>query len=268
MKTAVYQFQPRFGEPVLNRKKILSTLAKVDADLIVLPELAVSGYNFSSPSDLTRGAEAADGPTAEMLRELATKSGAHYVCGIAEQGDGGAIYNSAILVGPGGFLGCYRKLHLFFKEKEFFTPGGRGFSLFDITTSTGEKARLGLLVCFDHMFPEAARSLALKGAQVICHPSNLVLPEYAQLTSRVRALENRMFWLMANRVGSESGAAGDLTFTGCSQIVAQNGALLAAAGAEKEELLLAEIDPKKADIKKINDHNDLFEDRRVDFYML
>lgn len=267
MKGAVYQFKPRFGEPDTNRKHIIAALEGADADLVVLPELAVSGYNFSRPSDLERCAEPAHGATARLLHSLAGKTGAHYVCGIAEKGEAGRVYNSAILVGPEGFIGCYRKIHLFFKEKEFFSPGDGGFSLFDITTTGGERARVGLLVCFDHMFPEAARTLALQGAQVICHPSNLVLPEYAQLTSRVRALENRVFWLMANRTGSEKGAAGDLTFTGCSQIVAQNGALLTAAGAESEELLTAEIDPKLGDDKKVTELNDLFEDRRVSFYL-
>ncbi len=262
MKVSVCQFAPRFGEPEANREKIRSMLTGLDSDLVVLPELAVSGYNFESTGQAQALGEAADGPTARMLSALAAETGAHYVIGIAEA-EGDALYNSAILVGPEGLAGCYRKAHLFFHEKDFFVPGESGFRIFNVNG-----VKVGLLICFDHMFPEAARTLALAGAQIICHPSNLVIPEYGQLTTRVRALENRVFWLLSNRIGPEAGRAGDLVFTGESQIIASNGSVPAKATATEETVISAEIDPSMAEHKKVTDLNDLFEDRREELYRL
>lgn len=262
MKVSVCQFSPRIGEPEANRRTIESMLGEHEADLVVLPELCASGYNFESPAQARSLAEPADGPTAALLTRMAKRTGAFYVAGIAESADG-RIYNSAVLAGPEGLAGCYRKTHLFFREKDFFTPGDTGFLMFEV-----KGVQTGLLVCFDHMFPEAARTLALAGARIICHPSNLVLPEYGQLTTRVRALENRVFWLLANRTGTESGAAGELTFTGVSQITAHNGALLARAGAEEQCVISAEIDPAAAENKRVTELNDLFDDRREEFYRL
>lgn len=265
MKVAVCQFEPRLGEAEENRKRMVELLASIDAELVVLPELAVSGYNFSSKQQLLSLAEEADGKTAETLTSLAKKTGARYVVGIPEASDG-KLYNSAIMVGPQGLEGSYRKVHLFYKEKEFFRPGEAPFPLIDV-----DGVKIGLLICFDHMFPEAARTLALKGAQIICHPSNLVLPEYGQLTSRVRALENRVFWLLANRTGQEKGAAGELSYTGASQIVSCDGSLLAVAKGNEQgadEIIYADIDPRKAKDKAVTALNDLFGDRRPAFYSL
>lgn len=122
-----------------------------------------------------------------------------------------------------------------------------------------------MLVCFDHFFPEAARSLALHGAQIVCHPSNLVL-EYAQTNSVTRAIENRVFWVLANRVGSETVGDKTLEFSGRSQIVAPDGRVIAHADSKTEELLVVEIDPSEALDKKVTPRNDLFLDRRTDLY--
>jgi predicted amidohydrolase len=120
-------------------------------------------------------------------------------------------------------------------------------------------------VCFDHFFPEAARSLALRGAQIICHPSNLVL-EYALVNTITRATENRVFWILANRTGSETLGEKTLAFNGRSQIIAPDGRLLARAGPDSEETLIAEIDPAEALDKRVTPRNDLFLDRRTDLY--
>lgn len=229
---------------------------------MVLPELAVSGYHFSSKEEAAGLSEPADGETAAMLHKAALETGSHYVCGICEQ-DGEKLYNSAILVGPQGLETCYRKMHLFSREKEFFSASSEGFSLIAV-----RGIRLGILICFDHMFPEAARTLALAGAQVIAHPSNLVLPEYGQLTGRVRALENRVFWILSNRVGTENRAASALRFTGESRIYGHNGTILAAADSENEQLLLVEADISSAHDKWVTEENNLFQDRRSDFYHL
>ena len=125
-----------------------------------------------------------------------------------------------------------------------------------------------MLICFDHLFPEAARSLALQGVQLICHPSNLVMPTKAQLSTRVRAMENRLFWAMCNRFGTEDRGEKTLTYTGESQIADPDGALLSQAPKEGEMLGVAQIDPKVALDKRVTRLNDLFADRRPETYLI
>src|SRR5207302_2067138 len=190
-------------------------LSTVECDLMVLPELFNTGYQFVSVDEVRALAEEIPGgPTTERLRKLAAERRTHVVAGLAERA-GNRLFNSAVLVGPGGLIGVYRKTHLFFEENLFFSPGDTGFPVFDIGP-----ARVGLMVCFDWFFPESARTLALKGAQVIAHPSNLVLP-WAPEGMKIRSLENRVFSATADRVGSERG----LGFIGSSQVVAPNGEL-------------------------------------------
>lgn len=123
-----------------------------------------------------------------------------------------------------------------------------------------------MLICFDYMFPEAARILALKGAQIICHPANLVLPIYGQEITKSRAIENRVFWIMANRCGQDKRDNKELNFTGESQIVDPTGKILFRASADEEILKVMEIDPKAANNKWVTEANDLFADRRADLY--
>lgn len=262
MRVGFYQFAPKFGQIATNLKQIAAALETVEADLIVLPELATSGYLFLNQKEVEAVAEPIPGPTTDFLRELARQRRCYFVIGMAERA-GDKIYNSAALVGPDSVIGTYRKAHLFYEEKHFFQPGNLGFPLFEIAG-----VKVGVLVCFDHAYPEAARTLALGGAQIICHPSNLVLPGLAQLTSRVRSIENRVFWVLGNRCGMEERGGKALTFTGLSQIVAPNGTLLAEAPADGEVLRVAEIDPSEASDKHITPLNDLLADRRPEFYRL
>ncbi len=262
MHIGFYQFAPSFGDVKANLERIEGALEGVHADLIVLPELVNSGYLFKSPKELTMLAEAIPGPTTEFLQKLARAQSCHLVFGLPERA-GNLFYNSAVLVGPKGVIGTYRKAHLFYEEKHYFQPGDQGFPIFAM-----KGAKLGLLICFDHLFPEAARTLALAGVQIICHPSNLVLPTYGQLTTRVRSIENHVFWVLANRCGTEDRGTKKLMYTGCSQITAPDGTILAEATAEEEILKIVEIDPSKALDKHVTKLNDLFEDRRTEFYKL
>ena len=262
MRIGLFQFIPEFGKIDKNTAFIKDSLKDAHADLIVLPELATSGYLFTTGEEVSNAAEPVPGPSTESLSELTEKLKCHIVIGIPELSDG-KIYNSAVLIGPEGVVGSYRKIHLFDREKEFFAAGNRGFPIFQI----GD-VKIGLLVCFDHLFPEAARTLSLQGAQVICHPSNLVLPEYGQLTTRVRSIENRIFWILANRHGTEERGGKKLIYTGCSQITAPSGEVLATASAKGDELLTIDIDPGEANDKKITSRNDLFSDRNVSAYLL
>jgi len=125
--------------------------------------------------------------------------------------------------------------------------------------------KIGMMICFDWIFPEVCRSLALKGAQIICQPANLVLP-HCPLAMRVRSLENRIFTVTANRVGTEEKEGEKLTFIGMSQILNTKGEILIQAGSDKEEAMSVEIDLNDALDKKITDYNDVFADRRPEFY--
>lgn len=262
MRIGFYQFSPCWGEVEANLKRIAMALEGVKADLIVLPELGNSGYLFLDQREVAAVAESIPGPTTHFLQSLARRHNCHLVLGMPERASD-AIYNSAVLVGPKGVLGTYRKVHLFDEEKNLFEPGDLGFPLFEV-----QGIPVGILICFDHMFPEAARTLALQGAQVICHPSSLVLPAYGQLTTRVRSIENRVFWVLANRYGTEDRGSKKLMYTGCSQITAPDGTILAEASAEEETLRVVEIDPSQAVEKHVTHLNDLFQDRRPELYRL
>lgn len=260
MRIAFYQFAPELGAVETNREHIAAVVDGVEADLIVLPELATTGYLLADPEQVYRHAEPIPGPTTDRLQACARRRNAHIVLGIAERADG-RCYNSAALIGPQGVIGVYRKMHLFDEEKRLFHPGDLGFPIFDV-----RGVKVGLLICFDHFFPEAARTLALQGAQLICHPANLVLPGLGQLTTRVRALENRIFWVLANRIGTETRGSKSLTFTGRSQIIAPDGAILIEASPEEERVGCVQIDPSRACDKRVTPLTDLFADRRPTWY--
>ena len=260
MRIGLLQFAPRPGAVRANLDHIAHALSKIRADLIVLPELCTTGYLFPSRSEVTRLSEPVPaGPTCEAMAALSRNATSAIVWGMAEMA-GQRLFNSAVMVTPQGQFHVYHKAHLFVDEKDLFDPGDSPFPVFDLVS-----VKVGMLVCFDHFFPEAARSLALRGAQIICHPSNLVL-EYAHTNSITRAVENRVFWILANRTGSETLGEKTLSFNGRSQIIAPDGRLLGRAGPDSEELLIAEIDPAEALDKNVTPRNDLFLDRRTDLY--
>jgi len=273
MRVGLFQFSPRHGDVRANLDHVTRALSRARADLLVLPELCTTGYMFASRAEMSRLAEAVPaGPTCDTMAAISRDTGAAIVWGMAES-NGSRIFNSAVMVTPQGEFHVYHKAHLFVDEKDLFDRGDSPFPVFDVSFDNHHSdfelrasTKVGMLVCFDHFFPEAARSLALRGAQIICHPSNLVL-EYAQTNSITRAVENRVFWILANRTGSESIADKTLNFNGRSQIVAPDGRLLARAGPKSEELLVVEIDPAQALDKKVTPRNDLFLDRRTDLYL-
>jgi len=262
MKIGFIQFNVQFGDKDQNLKTVERLMQQRDGDLWVLPELFNTGYLFASRDELQQLAEEVPhGKTTEALISLAQKSNSHIVAGLAEQ-EQGKFYNTAVYVNPHGFVGKYRKIHLFFEEKFLFQPGDLPFPVFD----TGD-GRIGLMLCFDWVFPEAARTLALKGADILCHPSNLVLP-YCQKAMKTRCLENHVFAVTCNRIGTEQRAGKKLTFTGGSQIVTIRGSVFTRAGAKKEAVGVMDIDPLRARHKYITEHNHLLDDRRPEMYEL
>ncbi len=261
MRVGFYQYAPRFGEIQHNVDAVIGQLESIDCDVLVLPELAMSGYQFCSGEEVARLAESVpDGLTTRRLTELAKQRHCYIVAGLPEQ-HAGKFYNSAVLVGPSGFIGVYRKVHLFFEETLFFSPGNLGFQVWPIGDT-----RIGLLICFDWFYPEAARTLSLMGADILCHPSNLVLPHCpdAMVT---RCLENRVFGITANRIGEEArGEKPALRFIGKSEIISPSGNILHRASETESELVLLDIDPMQARDKNLNPYNDLLRDRRPQYY--
>ncbi len=261
MKVGYFQFDALFGEVKRNLDRVAQRLERVDCDVMVLPELFASGYQFVSREEVAELAEPIpDGPTTQRLVEIARARRMHLVAGLPERGQDGC-YNSAVVVGPGGVLGVYRKTHLFFEETLFFKPGDTGFRVWDLPG-----AKVGVMICFDWYYPEAARTLALQGADIICHPSNLVLPNCPD-SMPTRCLENRVFAITANRIGVEArGGKPPLTFIGNSEVVSPKGQILQRAPREQEEVAVVEIDPAAARNKHLTPYNDLLADRRPEFY--
>lgn len=266
MKAAYLQFAPDYLQVEQNLDAAERLLSGVTADLVVLPELFPSGYFFHSAEDLQSVAEKIpDGRSTQRMIEWAKETGATLVAGVAER-DGDAVYNSAVLVRPDESVETYRKVHLFYEETELFEPGDLGFRVFDVTTRDGTSYRLGLMVCFDWYFPEAARSLALKGADVIAHPSNLVLPHCPD-SMPVRARENHVFTITANRFGTESKGGEELTFIGSSEICDPTGEILLRADRTGDEVGTVCLDPHEARQRKINAYNDVLGARRPETYV-
>lgn len=306
MKVAAYQFCPKWGDPIKNRNQIierLEAIAEEHLDLIVLPELTFSGYLFEKKEEAVAFSQTADSSFFDPIQELCNRKNWGLICGFIEKEDSGdlngkdslffslplfeteeqssqavVLYNSALFFRPHQKPVVYRKNHLYDREKLFFTQGNSGYPIFEF-----KGTQIGILICFDHLFPEAARILALKGATVICHCANLVLPGYAQITSCARALENRIYWILANRFGTEyfascrkksellhkkdlllTDSADDysLTYSGKSRIVSPYGEVLAEATADEEELLVVQIEPSLCHDKRLGLRNHLFLDRR------
>lgn len=260
MKAGFVQFSPQFGNVDANIEKALSLMEKADAELLVLPELFNTGYLFISVNETFNLAEEIpNGKTTKALCSFARKKGIHIVAGIAEVSNG-KLYNSAVLVSPTGYVATYRKIHLFNEEKLWFQPGDEGFAVYDIGS-----CKIGIMICFDWFFPESTRILALKGADIICHTANLVLP-YCQDAMITRCLENRIYAIIANRTGEEERGGNKWRYTGNSQITSPDARILYRADPERDEVGIVEIDVSKARNKRLNKYNDLFTDRRLEFY--
>lgn len=264
MKVGFVQMEPKLLDLNANlskAEKLIGEAAKQGAKLIVLPELFDTGYNFETKEEVAEIAQQIpDGETTQFLVEQAREHEVFIVAGTAEKDERGKLYNSAVIVGPigWGYIGKYRKIHLFYREKLFFEPGNLGFHVFNIGI-----AKVGIMICFDWFFPESMRTLALKGADIVAHPANLVLP-YAPRAMPIRSLENRVFSITANRIGEERG----LKFIGMSQINSPKAEILLRASEDKEEVGVVDINIEEARNKKLNEFNDIFKDRKPEYYAL
>jgi len=265
MQVAVAQTEPRLGE---NERNLEAGLVRFEeavaagAELLVLPECAIPGYMFDSLEEAMPYAEEIPGPTTEAFEAVCRRLGAHVVCGLLER-DGNVLYNAAVLVGPEGLIGSYRKTHLPFLGVDRFVTPGDELSVYE--TALG---RIGLEICYDLRFPEVTRTLALRGADIVAHPTNFPMAAKVQteLVTVARAAENRIYLLTANRVGKERRGE----FCGWSQIVDPFGKRLAEADETEETLLVADVDVEKARDKDYVIPGEyelyLFGDRRPELY--
>jgi predicted amidohydrolase len=260
MKAGYIQTRPAFGRVEANVDRAMEMLREMKADLAVLPEFFNTGYFFTDRDEVERLSEAIPGgPTCRRLMDAAREMGFYVAAGLPER-DGDIFYNSAVLVGPGGYVAHYRKIHLYNEEKLFFEPGNMPFRVFDLGF-----CRLGMMICYDWIYPESMRVLSILGADLVAHPSNLVLP-YCPSVMPARCLENRVFAITANRAGSDRKNGRELAFIGQSQVTAPGGQVLSRASGVDEGWDVVEIDVSQARTKSINDYNDLFQDRRPEMY--
>ncbi len=259
MRIALVQSSPVFGEIEENLAALEKAISSVEADLYILPELCLTGYDFLDRAEVVRYAQDAEGPAPAALAAAASERKAAIVFGFAEAAPGGP-FNSSLLALPDGSRRVYRKTHLYSREKHLFSPGDSGFFVEEF-----RGLRIGLAICFDWIFPESFRTLALRGADIIAHSANLVLP-FCQRADFARAVENRVYVASANRVGSEHRSGDRLAFTGESVLVSPHGEYLARLSVDEPEVAVVYIDPALARDKKLNQHNHLFDDRRPEMY--
>jgi predicted amidohydrolase len=268
MRVGLVQCAPVLGDVAGNLARCVSYLSEAHhsgCDLVVFPECALSGYMFTSAVDAREAAVAADGDEVARLREECRRLNLHCVLGVLVSEDQ-RLWNTAVLLGPDGLIGRYDKAHVPpLGVDNFVVPGRRPFEVF--STPVG---RLGLQICYDWRFPEVTRSLALAGADVVVMPtcSPAASSELADYLPRARAVENAVFFVMANRIGLD----GSTEFVGRSQVVDPDGHVLVDAR-DREGLILADVDVEQARAKNREQGQGLYElaimsDRRPDLYRL
>ena len=271
VRVACCQIAPQVGAKAANLRKtaeFIERAASQGANIIVLPELCSSGYVFDTRAEaMALADEYDDGETTTLWANLAKRLGVYIVGGFAER-SGLTLYNAAAVLGPLGRVGLFRKVHLWGDENLFFTPGDLGFPVFATEFGT-----IGVAICYDGWFPETYRTCALKGAELICVPTNWVpIPgqdpsreAMANILTMASAHTNSMYIAAADRVGTERGQL----FIGQSLITSYTGwPLSGPASATEEAILIADLDlgaAKRA--RRWNDFNQVLRDRRAEAYV-
>ena len=266
VKIACAQIDCLLGDVASNRAKVIDRIreaARQGAKLVILPECAITGYAFESLEEAAQFAEPLDGPSANAIARACQEAGVYAIVGFIEK-DGARYFNAAMVTGPDGIRGSYRKVHMpYIGADRFLTPGDRPFEVFDLPMG-----KVGILICYDVSFPESARALKLMGAELIALPTNW--PPGARRTAEFvlngRAMENHVNFAASDRVGVERG----WPFIGRSKVVDFNGDTMAEAG-EAEQMLLVEIDFEQANNNRIVNVAGSYEidrlaDRRPEFY--
>ena len=270
VKVACCQIAPEIGEVAANRARCRAAVeraAAAGARIVILPELAVSGYVFTGAAEARALAEPADGPTALEWADLAGRLGITLVGGLCELGPDGRLYNSAVVARTGAIQAVYRKAHLWDAEKLIFEPGSEQPAVVE-----ADGARLAVMICYDLEFPEWVRLAALAGAQLLCVPANWpVMPgpvpagerPMEVVRAQAAAAVNRMFVAVCDRVGHERG----VDWVGGSVVCDPDGWPLAGpAPADSESMPIADCDLAAAVSKAVSSHNDVLADRRPQLY--
>ncbi len=260
---ALAQIVCRPGDKEENLKKIEQAAAKAKrkgAQLLILPELSLTGYVVRD--EIYGLAEDIPGPSTRRIETMAKKTGLHIVFGMPElSGDTKAtLHNTAVLVGPKGLIGKYRKMYLpthsVFEEKRYFRPG------YQPAVFKTDLGKIGLIICYDIYFPEVARLARLEGAQlIVCiSASPSVRRTFFEVLTAARAIENAAFLAFVNLVGIEDG----LQFWGGSRLLGPNGKVLVQAKYDKEDFVLAGID--YSDLRSIEAFVPVLKDLRPELF--
>jgi predicted amidohydrolase len=245
---ALAQIDCKQGDKAENLRKIEETVKKAKrkgADLVIFPELSLTGYVVRD--QIYELAEKIPGQSTKILENIARETKAYIVFGMPELSEKAqaTLYNTAVLVGPKGLIGKYRKMYLpthsVFEEKRYFRPG------YQIPVLDTELGKLGLIICYDIYFPELTRLIRLKGAQlIICiSASPGIRRTFFETLTAARAIENTAFLAYVNLVGVEDG----LQFWGGSRLVGPNGRVIVQAKYDEGDLVMGEVD--YADIRPV-----------------
>ncbi|MGY2235627.1 nitrilase family protein [Pseudomonas gingeri] len=270
LSVAAVQMEPRVGCKAHNLEvslRLIDEAASAGARVVVLPELASSGYVFSSREEAFDLAEPVPaGVSTQAWADIARQRDIYVIAGLVER-VGNKLYNSAVMVGPQGYVGTYRKLHLWGDEHLYFEAGDLGLPVFH--TPFG---RLAMIICYDGWFPEVYRLLAMQGADIVCMPTNWVPMAgqrddamiMANTLAMANAHANSLNIICANRVGTERGQR----FIGNSLIVGADGWPLTDPGsADQQQILYAEINLKASrQSRHLTLFNTVLRDRRSDIY--
>ncbi len=267
VKIAGVQMDVTLGEVQTNLDRIdqkLQETSAAEASITVFPECALTGYGFDSLEEARPCAETLPGPSTQRIAETCREYNSFAIYGLLEL-DGERLFNACVLVGPDGVVGSYRKVHLpFLGIDRFVTPGDRPFEI-----HTAGDVRVGMNICYDGSFPESARVMALAGADLIALPTNWPpgAHTFADYAINCRAMENCVYYIAVDRVGTERG----FPFIGKSRICETDGRDLAFAPGDDETILYAEIDLARARNKHLvripNKHEiHRFADRRPEMY--
>jgi len=262
-KLALVQTSCKQGDKKSNLKKLEKTAekaAKLGADLVIFPELSVTGYTVRD--QLYELAEPVPGPSTQAMVNVAKKTRTHIIFGLPELSEKtqATLYNASVLVGPKGFIGKYRKMYLpthsVFEEKRYFRPG------YEAATFATELGKIGLIICYDLFFPEVTRLTRLQGAQlIVCiSASPAVRRAFFETLTVARAIENTAFLAYVNLVGIEDG----LQFWGGSRLVGPQGRIIAKAEYDKEDLIIADID--YADLRPVETFVPALRDLRPELF--
>jgi len=228
-----------------NKKKNLETIRKnvakaktEGAQLVIFPELSLTGYVVRD--QIYELAERIPGPTTRIVEKLAKEHKQYIIFGMPEASEKAqaTLYNSAVLVGPNGFIGKYHKMYLpthsVFEEKRYFRPG------YQVAVFDTKLGKIGLVICYDIYFPEVLRLTRLKGAQlIVCiSASPGIRRSFFETLTIARAIENTAFLAYVNMAGIEDG----LQFWGGSRLVGPGGGIIAQAKYDEEDFVIAEMD--------------------------